>query len=27
VQSTWQHSVPKVAAAGARVSLMFREAY
>jgi alkylated DNA repair dioxygenase AlkB len=27
VQSTWQHSVPKVAAAGTRVSLMFREAY
>jgi alkylated DNA repair dioxygenase AlkB len=27
VQSTWQHSVPKVAAAGVRVSLMFREAY
>src|SRR5688500_19272101 len=26
-QSTWQHSVPKVARAGARVSLMFREAY
>ena len=27
VQSTWQHSVPKVARAGARVSVMFREAY
>jgi alkylated DNA repair dioxygenase AlkB len=27
IQSTWQHSVPKVAHAGARVSLMFREAY
>ena len=27
VQSTWQHSVPKVRHAGARVSVMFREAY
>ena len=26
-QTTWQHSVPKVRHAGARVSLMFREAY
>jgi alkylated DNA repair dioxygenase AlkB len=26
-QSTWQHSVPKVAQAGTRISLMFREAY
>jgi alkylated DNA repair dioxygenase AlkB len=26
-QTTWQHSVPKVRYAGARVSLMFREAY
>ena len=26
-QSTWQHSIPKVAQAGARVSVMFREAY
>jgi alkylated DNA repair dioxygenase AlkB len=26
-QTTWQHSIPKVAQAGARVSVMFREAY
>ncbi|HEY8544099.1 MAG TPA: alpha-ketoglutarate-dependent dioxygenase AlkB [Acidimicrobiales bacterium] len=26
-QTTWQHSVPKVKQVGARVSLMFREAY
>jgi alkylated DNA repair dioxygenase AlkB len=26
-QRTWQHCVPKVAAAGPRVSVMFREAY
>lgn len=26
-QSTWQHSVPKVAASGPRISIMFREAY
>jgi alkylated DNA repair dioxygenase AlkB len=26
-QRTWQHSVPKCAAAGARISLMFREGY
>lgn len=26
-QSTWQHSVPKAKQVGARVSLMFREAY
>ena len=27
IQSTWQHSVPKVAHAGCRISVMFREAY
>ena len=27
IQSTWQHSVPKVAHAGTRISVMFREAY
>ncbi len=26
-QRTWQHAVPKCAAAGARISLMFREGY
>ena len=26
-QSTWQHSVPKVARTGTRISVMFREAY
>lgn len=26
-QTTWQHSVPKVAHAGTRISVMFREAY
>jgi alkylated DNA repair dioxygenase AlkB len=26
-QSTWQHSVPKVAHTGTRISVMFREAY
>jgi alkylated DNA repair dioxygenase AlkB len=26
-QRTWQHSVPKCAAAGPRVSVMFRESY
>jgi alkylated DNA repair dioxygenase AlkB len=26
-QRTWQHSVPKCAAAGPRISVMFREAY
>jgi alkylated DNA repair dioxygenase AlkB len=26
-QRTWEHSVPKVAAAGPRISVMFREAY
>ena len=26
-QRTWQHSVPKVAAAGPRISVMFREGY
>ena len=26
-QTTWQHSIPKVTQAGARVSVMFREAY
>jgi alkylated DNA repair dioxygenase AlkB len=27
VQRTWQHSVPKCASAGPRISVMFREAY
>lgn len=27
IQRTWQHSVPKVARAGPRISLMFREEY
>jgi alkylated DNA repair dioxygenase AlkB len=26
-QRTWQHSVPKCASAGPRVSIMFREEY
>lgn len=27
VQRTWQHSVPKAASAGPRISIMFRELY